>query len=62
MREWTDKKPPYMAAIHAPVIRNRLCIAVPKARPATRLSRFLVQLTRELCLQHYAEAKRPRLP
>ena len=62
MGEWTAAKPPYMAAIHAPVIRNRLCIAVPEARPATRLSRFLVQLTRELCLQHYAEATRPRLP
>lgn len=61
MGDWTAKTPPFMAAIHAPVIRNRLCIAVPKARPATRLSRFLVQLTRELCLQHYGEAARPHL-
>lgn len=54
--EWTHSAPPFTAAIYAPVIRNRLCIAVPRARPATRLSRFLVQLTREVCLQHYARA------
>lgn len=53
IREWSDKKPPFIATIYAPVIRNRLCLAVPKARAATRLSRFLVQLTRELCLQHF---------
>lgn len=62
MGEWTDKNPPCVATIHAPVIRNRLCIAVPKARPAMRLSRFLVRLTRELYLQHYVDATRPRLP
>lgn len=52
-REWTYDKPPCVAAIHAPVIRNRLAIAVPKARPATRLSRFAVELTRELVKRHY---------
>jgi LysR family nitrogen assimilation transcriptional regulator len=62
VHEWTDAAPPFMAAIHAPQIRNRLCIAVPKARPATRVSRFLVQLTRQLCLQHYGEAAKPRQP
>ena len=51
-----------MAAIHAPVIRNCLCIAVPKARPATRLSRSLVKLTRELCEQYYGDAARQRKP
>lgn len=62
IREWTHSTPPFMAAIHAPVIRNRLCIAVPKARPATRLSRSLVQLTRELCVQYYGDAVRLRKP
>ncbi|MFC6280484.1 MULTISPECIES: LysR substrate-binding domain-containing protein [Polaromonas] len=62
IREWTHSTPPFMAAIHAPVIRNRLCIAVPKARPATRLSRSLVQLTRELCVQYYGDAVRVRKP
>ena len=52
-REWTHPVPPFIAAITTPVIRNRLCIAVPKARPATRLSRYLVELTRELCGAHY---------
>ena len=60
VREWEHDSPPFTAAIHAPVIRNRLCIAVPKARPATRLSRFLVQLTRELCEQHYGDAGKQR--
>lgn len=53
MREWTHDTPPFMAAIHAPAIRNRLTIAVPKARPSSRLSRFVVQLTRELAERHY---------
>ncbi|MDB5939083.1 MAG: transcriptional regulator, LysR family [Polaromonas sp.] len=52
-REWTHAVPPFTAAIITPVLRNRLCIAIPKARPATQLSRFLVQITRELCERHY---------
>ena len=55
MREWTQHTPPFIAAIYLPSIKNRLCIAVPKARPATRLSRFVVDLTRELCLEYYGE-------
>jgi LysR family nitrogen assimilation transcriptional regulator len=61
-REWTHETAPFTAAIHAPQIRNRLCIASPKARPATRLSRFLMQLTRELCLENYGEPANPRKP
>ena len=59
IHEWTHRTPPFMAAIHAPMIRNRLCIGVPKARPGTRLSRFLVQLTRDLCVQYYGDGPRP---
>ncbi|MBA4328937.1 MAG: LysR family transcriptional regulator [Polaromonas sp.] len=55
LREWTDDTPPFIAAIHAPVIRNRLVLAVPKARPATRLSRWVLQLTRELAERHYGQ-------
>jgi LysR family transcriptional regulator, nitrogen assimilation regulatory protein len=62
IHEWTHRMPPYMAPIHAPAIRNRLCIGVPKARPATRLSRFLVQLTRELCVQYYGDGLKGRKP
>jgi len=54
VREWTHAKPPFTAEIYAPLIRNRLCVAAPKARPATRLSHFLVQLTRDLGLKHLA--------
>ena len=60
MREWTHDRHPFMATIHAPAIRNRLCIGVPRARPATRLSRYLVDLTRELCLEYYGEPQPPR--
>lgn len=42
-----------VAAIHAPVIRNKLVLAVPVARPATRLSRFGTDLLRELVALHY---------
>jgi LysR family nitrogen assimilation transcriptional regulator len=55
LREWKHGAPPFIAAIHAPVIRNRLVLAVPKARPATRLSRFVVDLTRELAERHYGQ-------
>jgi len=55
LREWTQGTPPSIAAIYAPVIRNRLVLAVPKARPATRLSRLVVQLTRELAENHYGQ-------
>nr|WP_308421328.1 LysR substrate-binding domain-containing protein [Polaromonas eurypsychrophila] len=55
LREWTHGAPPSIAAIYAPVIRNRLVLAVPRARPATRLSRFVVQLTRELAESHYGQ-------
>jgi DNA-binding transcriptional LysR family regulator len=58
IREWTHDKPPFTAKIYASLVRNRLCVAVPKARPATRLSRFLVQLTRDLCLKHDGDTAR----
>ena len=59
IREWTHTQAPFVASIHAPVIRNRLCVAVPKAKPATRLSRFLIQLTRDLCVEHYGDVMWP---
>ena len=43
----------HVAAIHAPVIRNKLVLAVPAARPATRLSQWGAQLLRELVRQHF---------
>ena len=43
----------HVGAIHAPVIRNKLVLAVPTARPATRLSQFGMELLRELVARHY---------
>lgn len=43
----------HVGAIHAPAIRNKLVLAVPTARPATRLSRFGMELLRELVARHY---------
>ncbi|NML47445.1 LysR family transcriptional regulator [Ramlibacter sp. G-1-2-2] len=43
----------HVAAIQAPVIRNKLTLAVPVARSATRISQFGAELLRELVAQHY---------
>ena len=43
----------HVAAIHAPVIRNKLVLAVPAARPATRLSQWGMELLREVVKAHY---------
>lgn len=43
----------HVAAIQAPVIRNRLVLAIPTARPATRLSQFGGELLRELVQRHF---------
>lgn len=43
-----------VAAIHTPVIRNALALAVPRARPSTRLSRFAAVLLRELAARHFS--------
>ncbi|APW40017.1 LysR family transcriptional regulator [Rhodoferax koreense] len=53
LRLWTYDQPLHMAPIQSPAIRNRLVLAVPKARPATKPSRFAVQLLRALALEHY---------
>lgn len=43
----------HVAAIHAPVIRNKLTLGVPTARAATRLTQFGAELLRELVARHY---------
>lgn len=52
-RLWNYPQPLHVAAIYAPVIRNRLVLAVPKARAATRPSRMAAELLRGLALRHY---------
>jgi LysR family nitrogen assimilation transcriptional regulator len=43
----------HSATLHAPAIRNKLVLAVPAARPASRLSRCGMQLLRELVQRHF---------
>jgi LysR family nitrogen assimilation transcriptional regulator len=47
--------PLHVAAIHAPVVRNRLVLAVPTARPATRLLQAGTQLLRELVQRQFGQ-------
>jgi LysR family transcriptional regulator, nitrogen assimilation regulatory protein len=53
VREWNRREPLHVAAIHAPVIRNKLALAVPVARAGTKLSRFAARLLRELVHRHF---------
>jgi LysR family nitrogen assimilation transcriptional regulator len=53
LRAWTYAQPLHQAAIHAPAMRNKLVLAVPAARPATRLSRYAAQLLRELVAENF---------
>ena len=53
LRSWPSKQAPHVAQIHSPQIRNRFTVAVPKARPATSLTRYGLELLRRLIQQHY---------
>lgn len=55
-KAWTYPQPLHVTAIYAPSIRNQLVLTVPTARPATRLSRFAIQLLRELVAVHFGLA------
>ena len=52
-RAWTYAQPLNVATIHNPAMRNQLVLAIPTARPATRLSRFAAETLRELVAQHF---------
>jgi LysR family nitrogen assimilation transcriptional regulator len=52
-KQWAYPKPLYMASIFAPPIRNRLVLAVPKARPATRPAQLAAKLLSQLTLAYY---------
>lgn len=58
-KAWSYPQPLQVAAIHAPIMRNQLVLAVPTARPATRLTRFASQLLRELVAVHFGSAGLP---
>lgn len=53
-RAWTYPQALNVAAIHNPAMRNQLVLAIPTARPATRLSRFAAQALRELVALHFS--------
>lgn len=52
-RQWGYAQPLHMASIHAPVIRNRVVLAIPRARPATGPSRLAAELLRQLVQSQY---------
>lgn len=58
-RAWIYPETLHIAAMVAPAIRNRLMLAVPKARPGTQLSRYASQLLRTLVQQHFGDAEPP---
>ena len=53
LRLWTWPQPLHVSTIYAPAIRNRIVLALPKARPSTRPSKLAARLLRALALQHY---------
>lgn len=52
-RAWAYPQALHVAGIHNPAMRNQLVLAIPTARPATRLSRFAAQALRELVSMHF---------
>lgn len=52
---WNYPQQLNVAAIRAPAISNQLVLAVPTARPATRLSRFASRLLHELVSGHFGQ-------
>lgn len=52
-RAWIYPQTLHVASMVGPAIRNRLVLAVPKARPGTQLSRHAIQLLRTLVHQHF---------
>lgn len=56
IKAWSCPQQLNVAAIHAPAMCNQLVLAVPTARPATRLSRFASQSLRELVSSYFGQA------
>jgi LysR family nitrogen assimilation transcriptional regulator len=52
-RAWSYEPTLNVATIHSPAMRNQLVLAIPTARPATRLSRYATEALRELVAQHF---------
>lgn len=54
VREWNRTPALHVASIHSPGIRNKLVLAVPTARAATKLSQHAARLLRALVHAHFA--------
>ena len=52
-RAWVYPQALHVARIQTPAIRNVMALAVPLARPATRLSRTTQQILRQLVQAHF---------
>ena len=52
-RLWSYPQTLHQAAIVSPAMRNRVVLAIPKARPATRPQRLAAELLRALALKQY---------
>jgi len=52
-RQWDFQDQLHVAEITTPAIRNKLVLAMPTARPATRLTAFGADLLRELVKRHF---------
>jgi LysR family nitrogen assimilation transcriptional regulator len=50
---WNYPQPLHVAHVVAPAMRNNFVLAVPRAKPATRLTRFVEQLLREMVARHF---------
>ena len=56
LKAWHWPQALQVAAIHAPAMRNTLALAVPLARPGTRLNREVGLMLRELVRRHFVAA------
>ena len=52
-RLWSYPQTLHQAAVVSPAMRNRVVLAIPKARPATRPQRLAAELLRALALKQY---------
>lgn len=53
-QSWNYPQPLHVAAIHTPTIRNKMVLAIPRAHPATQLTRYANELLRQLVLTHFS--------
>lgn len=56
LRLWHYDTTPFTATLYAPMLRNRLVLAVPKAKPATRLTQTVIALLRQVAALHFAQS------